>query len=230
VLENELVTVHHLLIIEDDPDIADLLQLDLQDAGYRVSHASSVISGLIKTREDAPDLVLLDLGLPDGKGQDVLRRIRQHSPLPVIILTAQGDLSSKVDLLGLGADDYLVKPFSHKELLARIAVQLRRFSSDVVKFGALEISATQRLVWYRGKIIPLSSTEFQIVQVLLDRPGQLHSRDLLFAEVWGEHVQRNDNLLSVHMGNIRIKLYAAEGYGVLRTVRGIGYAMNVQRD
>jgi len=149
------VTAHHLLIIEDDPDIANLLQLDLQDAGYRVSHASSVMSGLIRIREDAPDLVLLDLGLPDGQGHDVLKRIRQHSVLPIIILTAQGDLSSKVELLNLGADDYLVKPFNHMELLARIAVQLKRFTTDLVKFGELEISAAQRLVRYAGKNISL---------------------------------------------------------------------------
>jgi len=224
------VTVPHILVIEDDPDIANFLKLDLQDAGYRVSHASSVMSGLIRIREDTPDLVLLDLGLPDGKGHDVLTRVRQHSALPIIILTAQGDLSSKVELLGLGADDYLVKPFNPAELLARIAVQLKRFASDVVKFGALEFSAAQRLVKYVGEVVPLSSTEFQIVRALLEKPGQLHSKETLFTEVWGEHMQRNDNLLAVHMANLRTKLQKAGGYGVIRTVRGFGYAINVQRD
>ena len=221
------MTVHHLLIIEDDPDIANLLKLDLTDAGYRVSHASSVMSGLTRLREDTPDLVLLDLGLPDGKGHDVLKRIRQHSVVPVIILTAQGDLNSKVELLNLGADDYLVKPFNHTELLTRIAVQLRRFASDIVKLGALEISATQRQVWYAGTIVPLSSTEFQILQALLDRPGQLHSKEALFTEIWGDHAQRNDNLLAVHVTNLRIKLRKAGGHGLLRTVRGFGYVMSV---
>lgn len=224
------MTAPHLLVIEDDPDIAHLLQLDLQDAGYRVSHASGVMSGLIQIREDAPDLVLLDLGLPDGKGHDVLTRVRQHSDLPIIILTAQGDLTSKVELLGLGADDYLSKPFNHVELLARIAVQLKRFTSDVVRFGALEVSAVQRLVKYAGKVVPLSFLEFQIVQALLDKPGQLHSKETLFAEVWGEHIRRNDNLLAVHVANLRIKLRDAGGYGVIRTVRGFGYVIQVQRD
>jgi len=219
-LENESVTVHHLLIIEDDPDIANLLKLDLQDAGYRVSHASSVMSGLIRIREDTPDLVLLDLGLPDGKGSDVLKRVRQHSTVPIIILTAQGDLSSKVELLDLGADDYLIKPFNHTELLARIAVQLKRFTSDVRKFGALEISTAQRLVKYAGKPIPLSSTEFQIVQMLLDEPGLLYSKAEIFTEVWGERLPRNDNLLAVHIANLRTKLFGAGGYGLIRTVRG----------
>jgi len=224
------VTAHHLLIIEDDPDIATLLQLDLQDAGYRVSHASSVMSGLIRIREDAPDLVLLDLGLPDGKGHDVLKRVRQHSVLPVIILTAQGELSSKVELLNLGADDYLIKPFNPGELLARIAVQLKRFTSDVRKFGALEISTAQRLVKYAGKTVPLSSTEFQLMHLLLDKPNQLHSKENIFAEVWGEQTRRNDNLLAVHMANLRTKLLEAGGYGLIRTVRGSGYTLNVQRD
>jgi len=183
VLENEAVTASHLLVIEDDPEIAHLLQLDLQDAGYRVSHASGRMSGLTKFREEVADLVLLDLGLPDGKGHDVSKRIRQHSAVPIIILKAQGDLDSKVELLGQGADYYLIKPFNHLELLARIAVQLRRFASAAVRFGALEISAVQRLVKYTGEVVPLSSTEFQIMQALLGQPGQLHSKETLFAEV-----------------------------------------------
>jgi len=229
-LENESMTVPHLLVIEDDPDIASLLKLDLTDVGYRVSHASSVMSGLTRLREDAPDLVLLDLGLPDGTGHDVLKRIRKHSGLPVIVLTAQGDLNSKVELLDLGADDYLVKPFDHKELLARIAVQLKRFASDLMHFGALEISAAQHMVRYAGEVILLSPTEFRILQLLLDEPGLLYSKAKIFSEIWGEHFQRNDNLLAVHMTNLRIKLRKAGASGLIRTVRGFGFAMHVQRE
>jgi len=189
-----------------------------------------VASGLRQLREKPPDLVLLDLGLPDGTGHDVLLWIRRQSDLPVIILTAEAHLNTKVELLNLGADDYLVKPFELDELLVRISVRLRRFTGDVVRFGALTVSVTQRQVSYAGKEALLSPMEFQIVRVLMAEPGRLYSKQEISAELWGGDLPLNRNLLSVHMVNLRTKLQKVGGAGLIRTVRGSGYAMRVQGD
>ena len=135
----------HLLLIEDDADIVDVLQVDLEDAGYRVTTASSVARGLLLAREMRPDLILTDLGLPDGDGHRVVHTVRQQSDVPIIVVTARGDVSEKVALLAAGADDYVVKPFETAELLARISVQLRTPLLRTLSVGPLELQPHKHL-------------------------------------------------------------------------------------
>lgn len=215
----------HILIVEDDPDIARLLELDLEGAGYQVSVASSVMTGLIQAREHAPALILLDLGLPDGDGREVLVRLRRSSELPVIVLTARDVVGEKVELLELGADDYVVKPFQIEELLARIAVQLRQQADDTVLLGELALHPQQRLLSFRGQELPLSPKEFELIQVLMRQPGKVFSRAELNQDVWGGQLPRESNVIDVHLANLRAKLRDVQAYGLLRTVRGYGYAL-----
>jgi two-component system, OmpR family, copper resistance phosphate regulon response regulator CusR len=219
------MATHHILMIEDDRDIADLLTQDLEDTGYKVSLADSVMHGLLMVRELQPDLILLDLGLPDGDGRQVLTRVRKGSDLPVIVLTARDDIDEKVELLNLGADDYLVKPFHTEELLARIAVQLRQDGGDMMTLGDLELHASKRLALYKGKELRLSPKEFELLTLLMRQPGRVYSRLELIKEVWSGNLPDGSNVVDVHFANMRSKFRDAEMYGLLRTVRGVGYAL-----
>jgi two-component system copper resistance phosphate regulon response regulator CusR len=215
----------HVLIIEDDPDIAHLLQLDLLDAGYHTTTATSVLQGLTTAREHTPDLILLDLGLPDGDGRNVLTRLRINTTTPVIILTARDTTEEKVELLNLGANDYLPKPFDSRELLARIAVQLRVPTYDVLTLGTLELYPAKKLVTHDGLELRFSPKEFEILEFLMRHPGRVFSRPDLFNAIWKTKVDTSSNLVDVHLANIRTKLRDAGLYGLLRTVRGVGYAL-----
>ncbi|GGR32920.1 response regulator transcription factor [Deinococcus ruber] len=220
------MTQLHVLIIDDDDDIARLLQLDLQDAGYHTSRADSVVKGLILAREHAPDLLLLDLGLPDGDGRDVLTRLRKNSQVPIIVLTARDVIEEKVELLTLGADDYVVKPFQLQELLARIAVQFRQEVEASLQVSGLEVRLQQRLVLYGGQELPLTPTEFELLALLMQQPGRVYSRQELIETLrTKETLRENSNVMDVHMANLRSKLRDHGAYSYLRTVRGYGYAL-----
>ena len=216
----------HLLIIEDDPDIAELLRRDLNDAGYRVDVATSVTQGLTLTRELSPDLILLDLGLPDGDGRQVLKRVRLGNSVPIIVLTARDQVGEKVELLELGANDYLVKPFVVAELLARIAVQFRRDSDEVLTLRELEVRIDKRLVTVRGQELQFSPKEFELLALLMRQPGRVYSRTELIKEVWDGKLALESNVVDVHFANIRSKFRGVELYGLLRTVRGYGYSLH----
>lgn len=173
---------HQILIIEDNPDIAGLLTLDLQDEGYAVHHEATAIAGLTAARSAAPDVILLDLGLPDLglldlDGRHVLLRLRKFSAVPVIVLTARGSVEEKVELLTLGADDDLVKPYALAELLARIQVQLRHHRDTVIQLGALELNPLARLALYQGRDLRLTSKEFEILSALMATAGRVIRRE-----------------------------------------------------
>jgi two-component system copper resistance phosphate regulon response regulator CusR len=216
-----------ILLIEDDTDIATILQQDLQDAGYQVQRAGNVMHGLMMAREVRPNLVLLDLGLPDGDGRDVLTRLRRDSDLPVIVLTARDLVGEKVELLSLGADDYIVKPFDVAELLARIAVQFRPEDRGTMMVGELEINSAKRLVLYRNQELHFSAKEFALLNLLMQHPGRVYSREDIIREIWDGELDARSNVLDVHFANIRGKFREVELYGLLRTVRGIGYALRI---
>lgn len=214
-----------ILIVEDDPDIATILQYDLQMAGYQTSHADSVIQGLILARTHPPDLVILDLNLPDGNGREVLARLKSTTGVRVMIFTAHDSIGEKVELLNLGANDYLVKPYNHDELLARVAVQLRVPPVDVLSVGDLKLFPSKRLVTCNGKELRFGHTEFEILALLMQHPGKVYSREHIHEMVWGKDIPHNSNVVDVHLANIRGKLRDAGLYGYLRTVRGVGYGM-----
>lgn len=219
------VSDQRILIVEDDLDIANVLQMDLSDAGYAVDHANTAMNGLIRAREDQPDLILLDLGLPDFDGGDVVQRLRKNSAVPIIVLTARDTVDEKVRLLGLGADDYLIKPFHPDELLARVKVQLRQRSSESLSMGDLTLDPHKRLVTYKGAELRLSPKEFDILALLIRQPGRVYSRNEIGQEIWQGRLPDGSNVVDVHMANLRAKLRDLDGYGLLRTVRGVGYAL-----
>ncbi len=215
-----------IVIVEDDVDIGKLLKLELEDAGFAVTHCDSGIRGLSAIREQNPDLVVLDLGLPDLGGAEIARRLRQTSEIPIIILTAADDVATKVEMLNSGADDYLAKPFHTEELLARIGVQLRHRSTGLVQtIGALTLDAARRQIFWEEQEVRLSPREFDLLVYLCHQPGRVYSRQEIEKNVWGEDLPPSSNVVDVHIANIRGKLRDAGGFGLIRTVRGVGYAI-----
>ena len=159
---------HHVLIVEDDMDIGRLLTLELEESGFGVTHCDNGIRGLSAIREENPDLIVLDLGLPDLDGAEIARRVRKTSETPIIILTAADDVETKVDLLNSGADDYLAKPFHAEELIARVKVQLRRRSSgSVQKVGDMTLDAARRQLFWDEQEVRLSPREFDLLVLLM---------------------------------------------------------------
>ncbi len=225
IVYNEPMTRQRILVIEDDLDIANVLRLDLSDAGFDIDHADTAMTGLIKAREEHPDLILLDLGLPDFDGGDVVQRLRKNSTVPVIVLTARDTIEERVRLLGLGADDYVIKPFHPDELLARIKVQLRQRGSESLTLGDLELDPQKRLVRYKSEELRLSPKEFDILALLIRQPGRVYSRQEIGQDIWQGRLPDGSNVVDVHMANLRAKLRDLDGYGLLRTVRGVGYAL-----
>lgn len=216
----------HILIVEDDADINRLLELELSEAGFSVSCCDTGMRGLSAIREQDPDLIVLDLGLPDLNGAEIARRVRKTSETPIIILTAADDVDTKVDLLTSGADDYLAKPFYTEELVARIRVQLRHRSTGVAqKVGEMTLDPARRQVFWEDKEVRLSPREFDLLVYLCNHPGRVYSRQEIEKNVWGEDLPPSSNVVDVHIANIRSKLREAGGYGLIRTVRGIGYAI-----
>ncbi|GBD40519.1 Transcriptional activator protein CzcR [bacterium HR38] len=219
-----------ILLIEDDAEVARLVELELKEAGFTVEWAKSGMEGLVKHRERKPDLVILDLGLPDLDGAEVARRIRATDDTPILVLTAQDAVERKVGLLSDGADDYLVKPFHPAELLARIQVQLRhRGGSEVLSVGRLELYPKRRQVFFGETEVRLSPKEFELLHLLMSRPGRVFPRQEIEEKVWGKSLGRDSNVLDVHVANLRAKLREAGAYGYLRTVRGLGYAVRPGR-
>ncbi len=223
---NGTMSGKHIVIVEDDLDISRLLTLELEEVGFRVDAFATGIRGLSAIRELEPDLIILDLGLPDLDGAEIARRVRKTSEIPIVILTAAGELDTKVDMLNSGADDYLAKPFFIEELIARVKVQLRKRSAGVVrKVGGMTLDATRRQVFWGDEEVKLSPREFELLLYLTNQPGRVYSRGEIESGVWGEDLPPSSNVVDVHIANIRGKLRDAGGFGVIRTVRGIGYAI-----
>jgi len=214
-----------LLVVEDDDTIAVPLAEGLEGSGYEVERVATGADAL--ARFVACDLVLLDLGLPDGDGTDVCRRIRADSTVPVIVVSARGDESERVLALELGADDYLVKPFGMRELVARVRAVSRRANAipETVApqhVGELEIDRRTRRVRVRGDEIALSPKEFDLLVALSEDPGAVVSRQQLMDEVWDPHWYGPTKTLDVHVAGLRRKL---GNPGLIETVRGVGFRM-----
>lgn len=212
-----------LLLVEDDIQLALSLQKALRKQGYSVNHVSTGEAALRVVELDTPDLVVLDIGLPDISGFQVLERLRQkNSTLPVLVLTARDQLADKVSGLDSGADDYLVKPFDMTELLARLRVLERRLSqirSSEIQIGAVCLDISSQRITLAGEDVELSRKEYMLLKSLMENSGRIQTRSALEARMysWGEEV--TSNALEVHVHHLRKKL----GNDFIRTIRGVGY-------
>jgi DNA-binding response OmpR family regulator len=215
-----------IVVIEDDADIARLLELELTDAGYEVHVHPNAVRGLTAVRELDPDLVVLDLGLPDFDGSEIAGRIRRTGSTPILVLTARDAVASKVELFELGVDDYLVKPFHIAELLVRIAALLRRhlLGADA-QIGDLRLDPLRRQVWWGEQEVRLSRREFELLALLANQPGRVYGREEIERSLWAGDPAPTSNAVDVHIANLRNKLREVGGFGVIRTVRGVGYAL-----
>ena len=232
---------HQLLMIEDDARLARMVADYLGQSGFGVSQAADGQHGLAAVQAGAPDLVILDLMLPDMDGLEVCRRIRALpgalARTPVLMLTAKGDPMDRIIGLEIGADDYLPKPFEPRELLARIRAVLRRHVDGppaehaVLRFGSLEIDQDARTVTVGGQVCELTSYQFDLLLALAERAGRVLSRDQIMEEVRGRELDAFDSSIDVHMGRIRaaIELDVKNPKRIL-TVRGVGYVFARQQD
>jgi DNA-binding response OmpR family regulator len=216
-----------LLIVEDDPGIAGPLQEGLERHGFSVVHTASGRDAVAAA--STVDLVLLDLGLPDLDGKDVCREIRADGNVPIIVLTARGDEIDRVILLELGADDYLVKPFGFRELVARIGAVTRRVTAGVSttpvqSLGPLRIDRDAHRVLVADEVVELTPKEYDLLTMLADRPGAVRTREDIIDQVWDTHWFGPTKTLDVHVSALRRKLGHPEW---IATVRGVGYRLEV---
>jgi len=239
------MTPPHLLMIEDDSRLAGMVVEYLQRSGYTVEHAPDGADGLRRLGQRLPDLIILDLMLPDTDGLTWCRHLRaQPGParhVPLIMLTAKGDPLDRIIGLEMGADDYLPKPFEPRELLARIRAVLRRHSDaptevaeasrPVLRFGSLEIDRDARIVALQGQLCDLTSHQFDLLVVLAERAGRVLTRDQIMEAVRGRELEAFDRSIDVHMGRIRQAIEAdPKQPRRILTVRGVGYVFAKQQD
>lgn len=222
-----------VMIVEDEDALAVLLRYNLEAEGHTVEVVARGDDAALRLREAPPDLLLLDWMLPGLPGIELMRRIRKwpETPhLPVIMLTARGEEDERVRGLDLGADDYVVKPFSVPELMARVRTLLRRanpgLGAAVLKLGTIELNRQTRRVRRAGQDIHLGPTEFRLLDFLMTTPGRVYSRAQLLDAVWGSDIYVDERTVDVHVGRLRKALDAKDSTGAIRTVRGAGYAFD----
>jgi len=221
------VPSHKILVVDDEQSIVDLVTAYLRQEGFEVYTAMDGPSGLKAVRTLKPDLVVLDVMLPGMEGIEILTRLRRESSVYVILLTARSEETDKIVGLSVGADDYLTKPFSPRELVARIKAALRRLQSRVtateaalLAFRHVRIDAGSRQVWVDGEPVELTAIEFDLLKTLAEHRGLVLSREQLLQQVWGYDFYGEDRVVDVHIGHVRQKLGDDR---FIVTVRGVGY-------
>jgi two-component system, OmpR family, response regulator ResD len=231
-----------ILIIEDEEGIVHLLNLYLRDAGYEVLVAKDGADGLALHARTHPDLVILDIMLPALDGFEVCRRIRAWSKTPIMMLTARGDEDDRIEGLDLGADDYLVKPFSPRELVSRVRAILRRVenqeaggaqtsgnsqASSVLRFPSLTIDLLARRVEVNNSEATLTPTEFDLLALLAQSPDRVYTREMLMNKIWGYDYYGDGHIIDVHISALRKKIEANSEYRYIKTVWRVGYKFEV---
>ena len=219
-----------ILIVEDDPRIAASVRRALTYDGYRVTTAASGPEGLSELRRTAPDLVVLDLMLPEVDGLEICRRIRESGdPVLILMLTARTAIAERVAGLDAGADDYLTKPFAHDELLARVRTLLRRSppidDRETLAFADVSMDAGTMEVERRGKTVELTALEFRLLEYFLRNPRRVLSRSQILQSVWGLDTDTTSNIVDVYVRYLRQKLELHGGSRLIQTVRGAGYSL-----
>jgi len=224
--------VAKLLVVEDERDIREMLTFALEDAGFEVTEASTSERALSLLQDGfLPDLLLLDWMLPGASGVDLARRVRQKPELentPIILLTARGEEDDRVKGLDAGADDYVVKPFSPRELIARIRAVLRRSghaisTEEMIEIGALKLDTSSHRVSVKNETLKLGPTEYKLLQFFMEHPERVFSRTQLLDSVWGHQVVVEERTIDVHMRRLRKALEPAGLQDYVQTVRGSGY-------
>jgi len=221
--------MQRILVVDDEPDLLELVRFNLSAAGFRVDVATSGSTALAALRRSPPDLLLLDLMLPDIEGTELCRRIRaipELSELPIIMLTAKAEEVDRIVGLELGADDYVTKPFSPRELMLRVKAVLRRQVSGAesrapLEHGALRLEPDTHRCWAEGQEVLLTAKEFGLLHALMLRSGRVMTRDRLLADVWGGDVTVTSRTIDTHLKRLREKLGPAGD--LIETVRGVGY-------
>lgn len=218
-----------VLLIEDEREIRRFVRTALADAGYKVYEAETYRAGMVDAGTRKPDLIILDLGLPDGDGVDFIREVRTWSSMPIIILSARVDETNKVRALDAGADDYVTKPFGSAELLARVRASLRRTQAEqeqgsCITFGDVEADLVARSIRRAGTELHLTRIEYRLLTALLAHPGKVLTHRHLLREVWGPGYVEHNHYLRIYMGNLRHKLELdpAQPRHLLTEI-GIGY-------
>jgi DNA-binding response OmpR family regulator len=218
-----------ILLVEDDPKLSQFIASELSLEGYQVTVATNGLNGLTIARDTQPDLVILDWMLPEISGLDVCTRLRKTGvQVPIIMLTAKDEISDRVTGLNAGADDYLIKPFSIEELLARIKARMRRMYPEVadrIQFEDLTLSHASREVYRAGQKIELTAKEFDLLEFMMRHPQQVLTRDQILESVWGYDFMGESNIIEVYIRALRIKLEISNSKRILHTVRGVGYVL-----
>jgi DNA-binding response OmpR family regulator len=218
-----------ILLVEDDPKLAKFIEMELCLEGYQVTVAQNGLDGLMIARDAQPDLLILDWMLPGISGLDLCLRLRSTGiQVPIIMLTARDEVPDRVTGLNAGADDYVTKPFSMEELLARVKARLRRTQPDdpdTLQFEDLTLNRLTREVYRGTKLIELTAKEFDWLEFLLRNPRQVISRDRILETVWGYDFMGESNIIEVYIRALRIKMEASNSKRLLHTVRGVGYVV-----
>ena len=219
----------HILIVDDDPRITDLLRRVLAFEGYSVAIAASGPEALNRVLERPPDLIILDLMLPGLNGLEVAQRLRTAGDnVPILMLTARDTVADRVKGLETGADDYLVKPFAPEELVARVKALLRRSQEErheLLRYADVELDTGTRVAHRGAREIELSPTEYELLALLLRRPRQVLTREIILDRVWGMEFEGSSNVMEVYIGYLRSKLEAEGEPRLIHTVRGVGYVL-----
>lgn len=226
-----------ILVVEDEPAIQELVAYACRNQGYAVQGVASVQAAHEVMREALPDLVILDWMLPDRTGIELLRDLRAQPrtrALPIIMLTARGDEADRISGLDAGADDYIVKPFSPKELLSRVRAVFRRkapqHSQALIEQGPLKIDPDHHSIEVNGQTVQMGLAEFKLLKFLASHPGRVYSRAQLLDQVWGDHVFIEERTVDVHILRLRKALAPVQGQHLVQTVRGLGYRFSTDTD
>ncbi|MBB3710777.1 two-component system phosphate regulon response regulator PhoB [Limimaricola variabilis] len=222
----------HVLIVEDEPSQRAVLSYNLESEGFRISEAEDGDAALLMVSEEVPDLIVLDWMLPGVSGIEICRRIKtrpETREVPIIMLSARSEEVDRVRGLETGADDYVVKPYSVTELMARVKAQLRRSRpagvGETLRYEDITLDAETHRVHRGGQLLKLGPTEFRLLATFLEKPGRVWSREQMLDRVWGRDVYVDTRTVDVHIGRLRKVLCTHGGADPLRTVRGAGYAL-----
>lgn len=219
-----------ILIIEDDPEISMLLQVILSKSNLSPVAAYSGTEGLLHLQNNSFDLILLDLMLPGKSGEELIKEIREKSSIPIIVISAKVAVEDKVQVLKIGADDYITKPFHQEEVLARVEVQLRKAKNDPLETAQMEwrgltIDKDKRSVTLKGKELQLTNAEFDILNLFMDKPEHAFSKKEIYENVWSGTYYGDDNTISVHVSNLRKKMAEVTEEEYIKTIWGVGFML-----